>query len=210
MQASLWGLSLEEFREKVASNDTTVAAVSVATVTAASALNLVVMVLDVIGKRKGFAGDRNRLEALSDAAREESDRLTRYTDEDPAAYAGVMRSVRMPKNTEAERQERARAMAQALRRATDVPLAAARTAVAGLNICAEAAEMAHGAVAADLGGGAMLLAVATRAMLLSVDANLASLAESEYRDQVAAERDELEDAAARQERAIRKRMAAIK
>jgi methenyltetrahydrofolate cyclohydrolase len=209
MPASLWQLSIEEFREKVASNDTTVAAVSVATVTAASALNLVVMVLEVIGKRKGFAGDRSRLEALSDAAREESDRLARYTDEDPAAYAGFMRCVRMPKNTEAERIERARAMAQALRRATDVPLAAARTAVAGLNICAEAAAMAHGAVATDLGGAAMLLAGATRAMLLSVDANLAAMAESEYRDQVAEERAELEDAAARQEKAVRKRIAAL-
>ena len=202
-------MRIEEFREKVASNDTTVAAVSVATVAAASALNLVVMVLDVIGKRKSFAGDRNRLEALSDAAREESDRLARYTDEDPAAYAGVMRCVRMPKNTEAERLERARAMAQALRRATDVPLSAARTAVAGLNICAESAELAHGAVATDLGGAAMLLAGATRAMLLSVDANLASLGESEYRDQVAEERKELEDAAARQEKSIRQKIATL-
>src|SRR5690348_5917543 len=101
MPASLWRLSLEEFREKIASNDPTVAAVSAAAVSAACALNLVVMVLEIMGQRKDFAGDRQRLESLADAAREESDRLARHADEDPAAYAGYMRCVRMPKKTEA-------------------------------------------------------------------------------------------------------------
>jgi formiminotetrahydrofolate cyclodeaminase len=209
MPASVWRLNLEEFREQIASSDATVAAVSAASVSAACALGLVEMVLEIIGKRKDFHGDRHRLEILLEAAREEADRLARYADEDPAAYAGYMRCLRMPKNTDAERGERRRAINQALRRATDVPLAAARTAVAGLNICAEAAGMAHGAVATDLGGAAMLLAGAARAMLLSVDANLAALGESEYRDQLAAERDELEDSAARQEKAVRKKVATL-
>ncbi|HLK48258.1 MAG TPA: cyclodeaminase/cyclohydrolase family protein [Bryobacteraceae bacterium] len=209
MPASLWRLSLEEFREKVASDDSTVAAVSTAAVSAACALNLIVMVLDVIGKRKDFQGDRQRLQALAEAAREESGRLARYADEDPAAYAGYLRCLRMPKTTEAERRERRLALTQALRRATEVPLAAARTAVAGINICAEAAALAHGSVATDLGGAASLLAGAARAMLLSVDANLVALGESEFHDQVSGERRELEDAAAKKEQALRKKLATL-
>ncbi len=207
MLPSLWNSSVEEFREKAASSDASIAAVAVAAVSASCALGLIVMVLDIIGKRKGFTGDRQRLQALSDAAREESDRLARYADEDPAAYAAYMRCLRMPKNTEAERHERDRALAAALRRATDVPMAAARAAVSGLNLCVEAAAIAHGAVAADLGGAAFLLAGATRAILLTVETNLAALGESEFRDQVAAERAELEERAARQEKAVRKRFA---
>lgn len=207
MSVSLWESNLEEFREKAASSDASIAAVAVAAVSAACAVGLVVMVLDVIGKRKDFQGDRQRLDTLADAAREESDRLARYADEDPAAYAAYMRARRMPKTTERERHEREHAMAAALRRATDVPMAAARAAVAGLNICAEAAEMAHGAVAADLGGAAMLLSGATRAILGTVDANLSALPESEYRDQVAAERAELEERADRQQKGVRKRVA---
>lgn len=208
MPPSLWQSNLEEFRERVASSDSSVAAVATAAVSAACAIGLVVMVLDIIGKRKDFQGDRQRLEALANAAREEAERLTRYADEDPAAYTSYMRALHMPKGTDAERAERRKAMTAALRRATDVPLAAARTAVAGLNICAEAAELANGAVAADLGGAASLLAGATRAILGTVDANLSSLGESEYRDQVAAERGELEERADRQERAVRKRVGA--
>lgn len=209
MPPSLWDSSLEEFRGKVAGTDTSVAAVAVSAVSASCAIGLVVMVLDVIGKRKGFKGDRHRLEALMEAAQEESERLKRYADEDPAAYAGFMRALRLPKNTDAERRERERAMAAALRRATEVPLSAARAAVAGLNICAEAAEMAHGAVAADVGGAAHLLAGATRAMLGTVDVNLASLQESEYRDQMSVERGELADRAERQEKAVRRRVASL-
>ena len=209
MPPSLWESNLEEFREKVAGPDASVAAVAVSAVSAACALGLVVMVLEIMGKRKGFQGDRHRLEALVEAAREESDRLARYADEDPAAYAAYMRAVRMPKNTEVQRQARDSAVAAALHRATDVPLAAARTAVAGLNICAEASEMAHGAVATDLGGAAMLLSGATRAMLGAVDANLSALGESEYRDQVAAERAELEERADRQQKGVRKRVASL-
>lgn len=209
MPPSVWESNLEEFREKAASGDASIAAVAVATVSAASALGLVIMVLEIVGARKDFKGDRHRLEALIEAAREESDRLARYTDEDPAAYAAYMRARQLPKNTDDERRARSRAMAAALRRATDVPLAAARTAVAGLNICAEAAAMANGAVATDLGGAAMLLAGATRAMLLSVDSNLSALGESEYTDQVAVERAELEAAAARQEIAVRKKVATL-
>ena len=209
MPPSLWESSLEEFREKVASTDTSIAAVAVSAVAGASATGLIAMVLDVIGKRKNFAGDRHRLQAMVEAAREESDRLARYADEDPAAYSGYMRAIRMPKSTHAERNERERAISAALRRATDVPLSAARAAVAGLNICAEASEMAHGAVAADLGGAASLLAGAIRAILCTVDANLAALGESEYRDQLSAERAELEQRADRQEITVRKRVASL-
>ena len=67
--------------------------------------------------------------------------------------------------------------------------------------------MAQGAVAADLGGAASLLAGATRAILGTVDANLAALGESEFRDQAAAERGELEKRADRQEQVIRQRVA---
>ena len=202
--ASLWRATLDEFRERVASRDPAVAAVAVAAVSAAFALDLVVMVLEITASRKSFQGDRERVDALVESARHEADRLARYAEEDPAAYAQYVRCLRMPKGTEAERARRERAIANALRRATEVPLAAASAAVAGLNVCAEAAGLAAGSVATDLGGSAMLLAGAIRAMLVSVDANLALLGESEFADQVAAERRDLETTADRQSKAIRK------
>src|SRR5579864_555250 len=115
--ASLWQSTLEEFREKVASRDPSVAAVAVAAVSASCALGLVVMVLEITANRKNFEGDRRRIEALVDAALAESERLARYADEDPEAYAQYVRCLRMPRGTEAERAQRQRAIAKALNRA---------------------------------------------------------------------------------------------
>ena len=204
--SSLWQLSLEGFREKVASRDPSVAAVAVAAVAASTALGLIEMVLEITANRKSFQGDRKRIDTLVESARTESERLARYADEDPRAYSWYVHCLKMPKASESERAHREQALTDALHRATEVPLSAARAAMAGLNICAEAAEMAHGAVASDLGGAAMLLAGAVRAMLLSVDVNLKSLGESEFADQIAAERAELEERAERQAKTVRKRV----
>jgi glutamate formiminotransferase/formiminotetrahydrofolate cyclodeaminase len=206
--SSVWHARLDEFREKIASRDPSIAAVSVAAVSAACAVNLVVMVLEITANRKNFSGDRQRVESLVEAALAESERLGRYADEDPAAYARYVRCLRMPKNTPAEQEQRDRAITNALRRATEVPMAAARGAMAALNVCAEAAEIAHGSVATDLGGAAMLLAGSLRALLLSVDANLAALGESEFSDEIAAECTELDERADRQAQAVRKRVTA--
>lgn len=205
--SSFWQLSLEDFREKVASRDPSVAAVAVACVSAACAANLAVMVLEITANRKNFQGDPKRINVLVEAARAESDRLARYADEDPAAYAWYIRCVRLPKSTESERAHREQEITAALHRATEVPLSAARAAMAALNVCAEAAGLAHGAVATDLGGAAMLLSGAIRAMLLSVDSNLKALGESEFADEIAAERAELEQRAGDQAQAVRKRVA---
>ena len=53
-------------------------------------------------------------------------------------------------------------MELALLQATETPLAAARSAVAAIELCAEAAGMARGAIAADIGGAAGQLFGATR------------------------------------------------
>ena len=206
MAPSPWNSTLQEFRDRVASTDATVAAVSVASVSAMFALDLVVMVLQITGNRKNFQGDRRRLDVLVESAQSEAERLARYAEEDPAAYAQFMRCLRMSKTTESDRAKRDRALVEALRRATEVPLASARAAVSGLNVCAEAAGLVQGSVATDLGGAAMLLSGAVRAVLLSVDANIAALGDSEYTDQVTAERKELEERADRQAKAVRKRL----
>jgi formiminotetrahydrofolate cyclodeaminase len=80
--------------------------------------------------------------------------LARYADEDAAAYSEYLKS------------------RQPTRRLIEVPLRAARSALLGLDLCAAAAGIVHGAVAADLGTAAILLESAVRAILLNVDANL--------------------------------------
>src|SRR5690242_10710980 len=132
MEASLWNSTLADFAERVASSDTTVASAAVSAVTAVSAMGLVAMTLEVTGGRKDFAGDRRRLQSLVEAANTEAARLKKYADADPEAYAEYRSALRLPRATEEETQRRKTAVAAALRKATAVPLAAARSATAGV------------------------------------------------------------------------------
>jgi formiminotetrahydrofolate cyclodeaminase len=68
------------------------------------------------------------------------------------------------------------------RKRIEIPMNAARAAVAGLDLCAEAAGVVRGALAADLGAAAALLCAAVRAILLCVDSNAGQLEAEERRE----------------------------
>ena len=147
MDASIWAGTLDSFRERVAGTDAAVAGVAAAAVSASLGLSLLIKVLQITGRRKSFSGDREQLGAWVEAARKLSANLARAADDDIA---------------------RATSPAKAI----EAPLGAARSAAAGLNLCAEAAAVVRGSVAADLGVAAFLLASAVRAILLCVEFNL--------------------------------------
>jgi formiminotetrahydrofolate cyclodeaminase len=131
------------------------------------------MVLETVAKRKNFAGDFAKLKSICSAARSESEHLVRHAEEDVAAYSEYLKS------------------RQATRKLIEVPLRAARSALLGLDLCADAAGMVRGAVAADLGTAAILLEAAVRAILLNLDVNLRQLPDHE----AMVERKELEERA---------------
>ena len=170
----------------MASSEPTPAGVSVAAVSAALGASLLQKVLEIVAKRKSFTGDLEKLSSLREAARNEAERLTRYADEDIAAYRRY-RAARSGKATDAE-------LAGSLRGVMETPLNASRSALSGLKLCVEASEIVHGAVAADLATAAILLEGAVRSMLLCVIVNLQELPDAEVR----AECKEIEEKALRQ------------
>ena len=155
-----------------------------AAISGALALRVLITVLEISAQKQ----EREQLERLIEAARREAEKLARLSREDGTAYAAYV---------EARRARSAETQA-ALWRAIETPLAAARAAAAGIDICAEVAGTVRGAMAADVAGAAALLAGAVRAILCSVDANLRSVEDKAFAGQVATERRELEAKAARE------------
>ena len=143
-----------------------------AAVSATLGVSLLQKVLEIVAKRKSFTGDPGRLASLRQAARDVAERLVQYADEDIAAYRAYTeaRRRRTPNIEPAES-----GTARALRDVVEVPIKAARSALAGLDLCADAAGIVRGAVAADLGTAAILLAGAACAMVLSAEVNLGQL-----------------------------------
>jgi formiminotetrahydrofolate cyclodeaminase len=138
-------------------------------------LSLLVKVLEISRARKDFQGDGAKMEALSASARAESKKLEHYADADIVAFAEYMASRRTPNQ------------AAALRRAIEIPLAAARSAATGLKLCADAVAATPASLAPDLGTAALLLGSSIRGMLLSVESNALRLSDPEFQAQVARE-----------------------
>ena len=186
VNASLWSGTLAGFREKASGTDPVPASVAISAVTASLALALLAKVLAIAGKSKRFIysahpGDRQRIGALLEAAREESARLTHLADEDIAAFNQYMDCKRQGGELTA-----------AIHKAIEVPMDAARSVVRGLGLCAEAAVMIQGLTAADIGAAGALLFGAVQAMLLSVDFNIREMSKDErFSDAITAERREL-------------------
>lgn len=98
------------------------------------------------------------------AVRGQGEILRRAAQEDVAAYNVYLSCVR----NSAPVVE----LQQAIRGTIEVPLRAARAAMAGLEMCAAMADCVSASVAADLGVAATLLDSAVRGIGLCVDANL--------------------------------------
>jgi formiminotetrahydrofolate cyclodeaminase len=202
VESSIWKATLEEFHERILAGDSTTGAVAVAAVSASLAAGVLRMVLEIAARKD----ESEPLRELIEAARKQAARLARLADEDRAAYAEYAKALHLPKITDEERAARHGAMNLALLKATETPLAAARSAVAAIELCAEAAGIARGAVAADIGGAAALLAGAVRAIMCSVDANLRELPDQPFRQEAAAQRRALEGTAVRQADAVLRRV----
>ncbi|HEX5432101.1 MAG TPA: cyclodeaminase/cyclohydrolase family protein [Bryobacteraceae bacterium] len=186
---SIWSRTLVSFQEGAAGTDPVPAGVSVASVTASFGLALLIKVLEIGSRRKNFAGDREQIRKLIEAARRESAQLAEASERDIAAFG--------PRMT--------RAM-------IEIPMSAARSAAAGLDLCAEAAglvqEVVQGLVAADLGAAAAILHGALRAILLCVDFNLSRFRSDElFSEAIRAEKYTLQDRAEKQAKAVLARAA---
>jgi formiminotetrahydrofolate cyclodeaminase len=161
------------FSDEVASRSPAPAGVAAATMAADLGLSLLIKTLVITGKRVD----------LLELARAESVRLREAADQDIAAVRELMRS-RNP---------------EAMSKAIEIPMRAARSAAAGLDLCVEAAGEIQGLLSADLGAGTELLYGAIRAILVCVDANLHSQASAN----VAAERNAIEERAEQQAELVR-------
>jgi methenyltetrahydrofolate cyclohydrolase len=181
--------TLERFREATASAHPTPAGVAVAAVSASFAFGLLAKGLAVSARRDAQSVTSGKLEPLAAAARAESSRMLQLASDDMAAFEAYLAAARLPRSSDRERRERQKALDAALRQAIDLPLAGARSAAAGVRLCAEAASVTHLVVLADLATAVTLLAGALRAFLLCAHSNVSQLAPqtSSHRELLASE-----------------------
>lgn len=133
------------------------------------------MVANLSAHKRGWD---ERWEEFSDQAvrgRSSVEELIRLVDEDTRAFNGIMAAFKLPQGTEAERAERDRAIQEATRRAMEVPLLIAETALTSMEMIKTMAETGNPASVSDAGVGALCARAAVRGSALNVRINSSGL-----------------------------------
>jgi glutamate formiminotransferase/formiminotetrahydrofolate cyclodeaminase len=182
----------QEFVSAVAAPTPTPGGGSVAGLAGALAAGLAEMVCGISLKRKSLeehhatlADARARLAALRE-------RLMENVDRDAQSYEAVLRSLKLPKTTDAERATRGQAIEAASKTAAAVPLETAEMAAAVAREIGDLAGVTVSQAASDLRVAASLAEAARRGGIENVHANLPSVHDEGWLRDVAARLQALE------------------
>jgi formiminotetrahydrofolate cyclodeaminase len=186
-EETLWSGGLADFRDRTASAEPTPGGGSVACVSAALGLGLVIMALEISAKRKD-ATHPEEVRSLIETARTLMDQISHDADADIRAFRAYMAALKLPKLSDEDKAARSIALQGATRQATEIPIAAARHIVDALGLAAQAEPLTHSHVVSDVGAGAGLLEGALKAVLFNIDVNLPSLADASAKSALAQER----------------------
>jgi len=167
--------SFREFRSSLASDAPTPGGGTASAAAGAMGASLLSMVLALTVAKEKFAAVAGELRPIAEEAERAGTRLEELMNEDAASFDAMVAARKLPKETDAERAARARAMQDAAKRAAEVPMETARCAATLLSRVPLVAEKGNPNAASDAGVAALLLASAAEGALLNVGINLGSI-----------------------------------
>lgn len=159
---------------------------SVAALAGALGGALAAMVANLSASKGEFDDQYETLCEIADKGQALKDALVRGVDEDTAAFDKVLEAMRLPRDTEAEREERARLMQEGYKVATRVPLGTVEQCRDALRLCAEIAPIADPNMVSDVGTGALLAHAGAQAAAYNVRINLPHITDEDFEDEMRA------------------------
>jgi len=165
-------MTLEQFAEALAASTPTPGGGSASAQAGAMAAALVQMMCDLtIGREPYRAHDEavRAIRARSEGLRRD---LLTLVDRDAQAYDEVVRALRLPQGTDAEKRARSEALGRANLFAIETPLATADACAALMGMAAELAFKGNINAVSDVGTAALLAYAGLRGGILTVRINL--------------------------------------
>ena len=152
------------------------------------------MVAGLPKTRHGTDEERSALTAAAARLRPLRDELASLIDRDSEAYTSVINAYRLPRSTDAEQAARRQAIDEAMRAATEAPLATIRACERAMREAEVIASSGAASASSDVAVGIELLKTAARGAGMNVDTNLAAVKDAEYVKRVSQELRDLEQA----------------
>lgn len=175
--------TINEFLDEVASNSPAPGGGSVSALAGSLGSALTSMVCRLtIGKKK-YADVQSEMETILNQSEELKRKLTLIIDEDTAAFNKLIAALGMPKETDEQKTLRARAIQDATKGATVVPLKLLEYCEEGAGLAQTVAEKGNRNSLSDAGVSLLMLQAAAHGASLNVRTNLASLEDMTFRDE---------------------------
>ena len=187
-------LSLAQLLDAFSSNQPVPGGGSAAALAGAVGASLLIMVAGLPKTRHGTDQERSALTAAAARLRPLRDELASLIDRDSEAYSSVINAYRLPRSTDAEQAARRDAIDEAMRAATEAPLATIRACERAMREAEVIARSGAASASSDVAVGIELLKTAARGAGLNVDTNLTAVKDADYVKRTSQELRDLEQA----------------
>lgn len=174
-------VTIKTYLDRLASAEPEPGGGSVAALVGALGAGLITMVTCLtLGKEK-FASVQDDMALLRIDAEKVRCELEELVTLDARAYGAVAAAMKLPRDTEGQKQERTRVLQEALRGAADVPLRVAEAAVAVSRLSLTGAEKGNPNAVSDAGVAVILADAAAQSAALNVKINLAWIDDEDFK-----------------------------
>ncbi len=179
------------FLDELASSSPAPGGGSVAALSGALGAALSSMVCNLTRGKQGYETAQAEIAEKLDKSEELRIGLTELIDKDTEAFNEVMNAIKMPKETEDQKEQRRKALQLAFKHAAEVPLETARKCIQVLEIARIVAEKGNKNSISDAAVSALMAQTGVQAAVLNVRINLSSIKDTKYVQQVSTELQEL-------------------
>ncbi len=191
-QRRLIDLTVAEFTQETASESPAPGGGSISAAVGALGAALATMVANLSAHKRGWDDRWEEFSSWAEKGKRFHDELLALVDEDTQAFNEVMEVFAMPRDTEAQKAEKKRAMQEAMRYAMDVPFRVMQSSYDSMEVLKAMAENGNPSSASDAGVGALCARTAVAGAYLNIKTNAAGLADKKFVDDMLAKGKEIE------------------
>ena len=191
-EGRLIDLTVADFTHETASESPAPGGGSISAAVGALGAALATMVANLSAHKRGWDDRWEEFSSWAEKGKRFHDELLALVDEDTRAFNKVMDVFAMPRDTQAQKAEKKRAMQEATKYAMDVPFRVMQSTYDSMEVIKAMADNGNPSSASDAGVGALCARTAVSGAYLNIKTNAAGLEDQKLVDEMLAKGKEIE------------------
>ncbi len=180
----LINMNLREFSNETASESIAPGGGSISAYVGALGVSLGTMVANLSSHKRGWDKRWEEFSEWADRGQELKDQLLALVDEDTNSFNNIIKAIRLPKGTPAEKAAREQAIQAATKYAIEVPFKVMELSFASLDVIKAMVNIGNLSSVTDAGVGALCARAAIHGAFLNVKVNTADLKDKDFVNEI--------------------------